>query len=54
MYVCGEMGFTVNSHSVGEMTPEKLYVTEVLKASFKSASPIAMYIGKGKVRSKVK
>lgn len=51
MYVCGEVGFTVGSHSVGEMTPEKLHMTEVLKASFKSASPIAVYIGKGKIGS---
>lgn len=48
------MGCTVGSHSVGEMTPEKLHVTEVLKARFKSASPIAMYIGKGKIGSEGK
>lgn len=48
------MGFTMGSHSVGEMTPEKLHVTEVLKASYKSASPTAMYIGKGKIGLKVK
>lgn len=36
--MCGEMGFAVG----GEMTPEKLHLTEVLRAHFRPTSPIAV------------
>lgn len=43
VYMCGEMGFALG----WEITPEKLHVTEVLRASFKSAPPL-LCVSEGK------